>query len=746
MSRRPSKHLRSKSVVQVDIDARCEKPSNFNDFFFGRRLNCRNMLRRGPPPRVVPAMACPSAQNVSDLVVEKCSWHCKHKRPVSRCFISFDPRNALGVQQKLDKCWIQEKCINNQMKAKTTCQTAPSSSTPAVTLAGSMLVTVTDPVTFLAQPNLQFALQDAIERMAPESDFSDVAIEIPSSNSLANKTKMVKVGFNASVKGNDDETSDEKALGAEMALQNISHDALVDAVNGALSSEGLTNLVEDAMLLLAPLKLKGPRSEDFESLVAMMHLYQKHLEEVRLELQEVQEDLTIQNLSHKDAEALREKHRSTQKRLSSIMASQEKMSQYIEDAVSKHPILLPLLLWNSFQQVPFVASPHAVSHCLIANMTTNHAENVAAEGAEAKEEGPEALPNGEESHGKAEAAPQKEAEEGHTINMDIGDLQNDAEVPSLPPISQASQDPDPVVETARTDAPDTPISPVDHPAKPGLPALVLRKGAGRRARDDARRRIIAAREDLERRVAEATEARLKRQAEAEAEARARAEQAQQRARRRLAEKKKKKEEAQEAEKHQRSQSSGAESHSPRELPGIKPAKARVKKKIQKQREEQEQRLREIEEDRERTVLRKKTQEEAAEAHRLQAARRAAERWRREREAMEKVKAEREEEVQQARERQKWYRNPKQIARLISEAHDSQAQAEERRRAAREEESYLRHERERARRHVDGELEERPFGARRPGSKTEISLDDENFLAKTVQALTDEDWKVNIKFS
>lgn len=70
------------------------------------------------------------------------------------------------------------------------------------------------------------------------------------------------------------------------------------------------------------------------------------------------------NLSHKDAEALREKHRSTQKRLcppqmwgnhlghfiqkgdvnqrrnriflrSSIMASQEKMSQYIEDAVSK---------------------------------------------------------------------------------------------------------------------------------------------------------------------------------------------------------------------------------------------------------------------------------------------------------------------------------------------------------------------------------------------------------------------------
>eukprot|EP00913_Durusdinium_trenchii_P018462 g17344.t1 len=236
----------------------------------------------------------------------------------------------------------KEKCINNQMKAKTTCQTAPSSSTPAVTLAGSMLVTVTDPVTFLAQPNLQFALQDAIERMAPESDFSDVAIEIPSSNSLANKTKMVKVGFNASVKGNDDETSDEKALGAEMALQNISHDALVDAVNGALSSEGLTNLVEDAMLLLAPLKLKGPR-----------------------------------NLSHKDAEALREKHRSTQKRLSSIMASQEKMSQYIEDAVSK----------RSSQNKEFQPSSEAqeLAHAK-ANLSSTKAELAALQAKQVKAE------------------------------------------------------------------------------------------------------------------------------------------------------------------------------------------------------------------------------------------------------------------------------------------------------------------------------------------------------------------------
>ena len=84
----------------------------------------------------------------------------------------------------------------------------------------------------------------------------------------------------------------------------------------------------------------------------------------------------------------------------------------------------------------------------------------------------------------------------------------------------------------------------------------------------------------------------------------------------------------------------------------------VKKKVLKQREEQEARLKEIEEDRAKVELRRRQDEQAAEVHRAQAARRAAERWRREREAEERRKAEREQELREQRERQKLYRKPR----------------------------------------------------------------------------------------
>jgi len=302
------------------------------------------------------------------------------------------------------------------------------------------------------------------------------------------------------------------------------------------------------------------------------------------------------------------------------------------------------------------------------------------------------------------------------------------------------------------------------PVKPKAPLSLSRAAA---ARQDARRRIVAAREELERRVAEATESRLRRQAEQEETARRRAEEAQQRAKKRLAQQKKKAAEdlgagnagngagspSLPASTESRTPATSRSPRSPndrrrdsnndQELPGIKPAKARVRKTILKQKQEQEQRLREIEEDRQRLELRKKAEREAAEIHRMEAAKRAALRHRKEREMEEQAKVVREEELRIAKERQKLYRNPREIAKIIAEA-QVHSQVEERRRSAQHEESYLRRERDRARRLLDGEeVDPRPFGKMR----SEPSDDwDDPLLAKTVQALTDEDWKVNIKFS
>ena len=32
------------------------------------------------------------------VIFRKCSWHCKHKKPVSRCIISFDPQGKYRMQ------------------------------------------------------------------------------------------------------------------------------------------------------------------------------------------------------------------------------------------------------------------------------------------------------------------------------------------------------------------------------------------------------------------------------------------------------------------------------------------------------------------------------------------------------------------------------------------------------------------------------------------------------------------------
>ena len=50
--------------------------------------------------------------------------------------------------------------------------------------------------------------------------------------------RCLEVDFNMSVLADDHGTSDERALIAEMALQNVSDVRLLEAVNGGLSSEG----------------------------------------------------------------------------------------------------------------------------------------------------------------------------------------------------------------------------------------------------------------------------------------------------------------------------------------------------------------------------------------------------------------------------------------------------------------------------------------------------------------------------
>lgn len=142
-------------------------------------------------------------------------------------------------------------------------------------LFGSMNLSVAEVNSFLAQPNLDFALQDGLKRMA---HLGVVSLEAVS------KDGKVQVSFNSSVQ-------EAEALMAQLTLENMTQNGLLDAINGALSSQGsesihlqgigplrgLMRLVEGASLVVnASL---GSSKEFFEH-VAMMRTYQKHLDEV----------------------------------------------------------------------------------------------------------------------------------------------------------------------------------------------------------------------------------------------------------------------------------------------------------------------------------------------------------------------------------------------------------------------------------------------------------------------------------
>eukprot|EP00435_Cladocopium_sp_Y103_P070715 s265_g35.t2 len=336
--------FQNESTLQIDTDLWCSYPKVAGCDFWGYcnpSINCRNMNRYAPP-RIVSAMDCETSASVSSLVVEKCYWHCKHQRPVARCVVSFDSLGKYRMQQRLDKCWIQEKCKNRNMKAKATCKPEPPpADLPSVEVSGSMMLLVKQRARFLAQPNLNFALQDAIIRLVPQCDFGHIFVqaqwEVPPEQ-RSNRSKAVKVDFNVSVLADENGTSDERALIAEMALQNVSDVRLLEAVNGGLSSEGLRFLVDDATLNVQPVRLnetleRGPGSEqEFFEIVTMMRFYQKHLEEVGSELEELQADLkNSQNLP----ENVRAKQSAAAKRLSQLMASQDQMSSYVAQAMSR---------------------------------------------------------------------------------------------------------------------------------------------------------------------------------------------------------------------------------------------------------------------------------------------------------------------------------------------------------------------------------------------------------------------------
>ncbi|CAE8632191.1 unnamed protein product, partial [Polarella glacialis] len=239
---------------------------------------------------------------------------------------------------------------------------------------------------------------------------------------------------------------------------------------------------------------------------------------------------------------------------------------------------------------------------------------------------------------------------------------------------------------------------------------------------------------------------------------------------------------------ERTERSVRESSSPEPEQYARKAKARIKKQAMRKRIEEETRHAKADEEIQKRLAAKGSKDQEVQdlaAYRIAAAKRAAERHRREKSAEASAKAQREEAERQTRERQKVYRSPQKIAELKAAAEaEATAIATEVRRRARQKESALQAERLRARRQMllpdagNENSEHEPFGhhaaehasgrqgpdTRDPEADTryvstpvvsqdvqidvQYSLEDEwspsTLMAQTVHALTDEDWALEIR--
>jgi len=300
-----------------------------------------------------------------------------------------------------------------------------------------------------------------------------------------------------------------------------------------------------------------------------------------------------------------------------------------------------------------------------------------------------------------------------------------------------------------------------HEHIPPEPESEPEKQAG--ARKAARSRIKA-RQELEMQVMQEAEAIRKAKQEAKAMSEKKAEDARRKARQRLATKKTSKP-VPEMPKLQPSEVQTSESESeingPRSRAPEVRAKARVKKMVERKRQEAATVRNKVDQERILREMQREDQKEKVIQHRAQLAREAYAKLREEKRKEEEAKYRKDAEEKEVRQKLEWYRNPTKIAerklKAAAEAAVTPSMVEERQEQLRQEQQWMDEERARARHHLEGNGSE-PFQPRAPEGKPRKppkerpvqrkaanppSDEEEELFATTVHALTDEEWTIRV---
>uniref|UniRef100_A0A7S4Q9L2 Uncharacterized protein n=1 Tax=Alexandrium monilatum TaxID=311494 RepID=A0A7S4Q9L2_9DINO len=105
---------RDRHSVQVDLDIWCRQ---------GPFMQCSMMERHDISAISILSGCSPASGKAAELVSEKCTWVCKHGKPVARCLWTFDPVGMFqATQGGLETCWLSSTCTGTDVEVTATCR------------------------------------------------------------------------------------------------------------------------------------------------------------------------------------------------------------------------------------------------------------------------------------------------------------------------------------------------------------------------------------------------------------------------------------------------------------------------------------------------------------------------------------------------------------------------------------------------------------------------------------------------
>lgn len=283
------------------------------------------------------------------LMTEDCNWVCKHKRPVMRCNIHFDPVDYYGMSNDLEACWIRENCTDtlNSTKATTnlvaTCQPEAGALGVLIELSGTFTLVADDASAILQSPNAESALKEGLASsldgvssgMIEIKEFAAVRrlaaspSRFLSSQSLITQYTITAPEADAGTISNSLSTANTTAMASQMRVAFESVGISTGAVTVSNVSQP-TSIVKDSD------ELRRSRSE-MAILKSVVAIVDQHLAETIEELNATLQTLhNSSNLTQEQRASLETVHAEAKARLENLIESSRQIHEQLRNTSVWH--------------------------------------------------------------------------------------------------------------------------------------------------------------------------------------------------------------------------------------------------------------------------------------------------------------------------------------------------------------------------------------------------------------------------